>query len=658
MNYDVEPDAQDYLKELDKYMDNPIIKFAPIPITVITPNGIRISCNPAMETYSGRKKEEIIGKPIELIYASESKENARKLVEEAVKNGFSNYELIFLKRDGSKVPVVALASAIKNGEGKVIGIEYTALDITEMKHKEKDLKDAQRFAQELFRKAPTPMSLLEPDGNRIDVNDAFEKVYGYSRGEIFGIPVEGIYTDESAPIIRETNVRARDEGYVKAEIMAKRKDGSTFPVIVQGSALKDEKGNTTHLIFVVTDITEIKKANEFNEALLENMPVGLTVFDKTGKCTYINKEVTNQLGYSKEELVGKRPEESPYVCKSGEPYMKEGTLEAVNPVWSDSTAGKVSSGIMPVKTKEGKIKLFRVINIPYFGGTVGATIDVTDDFVREEELTKSRKQYHDLVENVNSIVLRLDNKGVITFLNRYAEELFGYKREKIIGREIVGTLVPETENTGRSMRKVFLDMVKNPEKYASHVNENITKDGQRLWISWTNKPVYDEKGNLVQILSIGNDITSQIAIKNKLEDTLTYLESILDYYPDSLVVLDNKNIIKFISPKFEEDFGYNIDTFKGLTVDDLIEKIVVPEDMDLSESIRETIKSGKRVTNREIELIDKNGSRFIGACSGSRLIDIKSGRIIGTVLSIRDIEKEYKEYLKDVKKYVEEYNKQ
>lgn len=133
-----------------------------------------------------------------------------------------------------------------------------------------------------------------------------------------------------------------------------------------------------------------------------------------------------------------------------------------------------------------------------------------------EALRKSEERYRELVEHANSIILRWDKNGVITFFNEYAQNFFGFSEEEIIGKHVVGTIVPESESTGRDLRPLMDHICNYPEKHRYNVNENITKDGARAWVAWTNKILTDDTGSAIGVLSIGSDITKQRQLEEEL----------------------------------------------------------------------------------------------------------------------------------------------
>ncbi len=134
-----------------------------------------------------------------------------------------------------------------------------------------------------------------------------------------------------------------------------------------------------------------------------------------------------------------------------------------------------------------------------------------------QALLNSEARYRELVEHANAIILRWDQYGYITFFNEYAQKFFGYTEEEIIGQHVIGTIVPESESTGRDLRPLMDDICNNPEKFEYNINENITSSGKRVWVAWTNKVLLDENDDPIGAMSIGSDITKQRLLEEELK---------------------------------------------------------------------------------------------------------------------------------------------
>jgi hypothetical protein len=125
--------------------------------------------------------------------------------------------------------------------------------------------------------------------------------------------------------------------------------------------------------------------------------------------------------------------------------------------------------------------------------------------------------YRAVVQNVNSIILCMDINGIALFMNDFGLKFFGFRAEELLGKNVVGTVVPQTDTAGRDLAAMISDICRRPEQYVRNENENICRDGRRVWVSWTNKAVYTPEGDLQEILCVGNDITLRREAEKALE---------------------------------------------------------------------------------------------------------------------------------------------
>ncbi|HAK89001.1 MAG: hypothetical protein A2X55_08720 [Nitrospirae bacterium GWB2_47_37] len=156
-----------------------------------------------------------------------------------------------------------------------------------------------------------------------------------------------------------------------------------------------------------------------------------------------------------------------------------------------------------------------------------------------ESLSESEKKYRELVENANSIILKFDTNGNITFINEFAQDFFGYKEYEIIGRNAIDTIVPAVDSNNNDLSAMIRDICDNPWKYATNENENIKRSGERVWVAWTNKGIY-ENGRLAGVLCIGNDITMFKQSERELQKYRYKLEDMVKERTEELAAANEK----------------------------------------------------------------------------------------------------------------------
>jgi PAS domain S-box-containing protein len=130
-----------------------------------------------------------------------------------------------------------------------------------------------------------------------------------------------------------------------------------------------------------------------------------------------------------------------------------------------------------------------------------------------------------LMDKISGIILSLNPEGSITFLNHYGLSFFGYSNDEILGRPMLGTLTPLTGFEGRDLASFLDGLKREPNRYAFSVNQNILRDGQKVWIFWANKGIYGDQGQVQEIIRVGLDITER---ERRLEAATQELKEISD----------------------------------------------------------------------------------------------------------------------------------
>jgi protein-histidine pros-kinase len=166
----------------------------------------------------------------------------------------SDFEAIINKKDGSKIWVSINAHALRDPLDKIVGLEGMVIDITHRKR-------AQKNFQMLIDGTPDAIIAIEGNSNILLINSRTEKMFGYSRSELLGRPFDLLipmrYREKHTAYCRSyfadpsTKIMA-----LHLSSVAKRKDGSEFPVQINMSPMETDEG-----IIAVIDIRDISKKN-------------------------------------------------------------------------------------------------------------------------------------------------------------------------------------------------------------------------------------------------------------------------------------------------------------------------------------------------------------------------------------------------------------
>ncbi len=252
-----------------------------------------------------------------------------------------------------------------------------------------------------------------------------------------------------------------------------------------------------------------------------------------------------------------------------------------------------------------------------------------------EALRRSDASYRDLVENVNSAIIRWNSDGKLTFCNEFALRFFGYNAEELIGQH-VSILVPETESDGADLTGLVQAITDRPHDFAANINENVRKDGSRVWMNWTNRPLLDQEGRLTEILAVGSDVTEQMHSEQALRESEAKLRRFYDSGMFGVLYYDLDGSVTDANDAFLNMVGYTRDELQAGLID--WSQMTPPEYSDAdTQGISRLKRYGVEIPH-EKEYVRKDGSR-VPILIGAATLDEARNRGMAFVLDITERKK-------------------
>jgi PAS domain S-box-containing protein len=403
------------------------------------------------------------------------------------------------------------------------------------------LKDNKLFTT-ILENISSGVALIDETGKFVLYNQVFLKLFGLSEestiknindqnwGEwlVFDEDMNLLDVDEHP--VRKAAIYGTK---VKNQLVAMQlpTGGDLKWMLISAEPILNNEGKLKSIICTYQDITERKievAAFRKNEQKLkyhiENSPLAVVEWDKEYDVIGWSKEAERMFGWKKEEVLGRKISSINMVYEEDLPIL-------------NNTMKRISGGKEKTVTATNRnyTKNRSVISCTWYNsvlvnekGEMDSVLSLIDDITErrnnEEKLKESQENYKELIENARSAIIKADNNGYFTFFNDYAQKLFGYKEDEIIGKSALGTIIPLYDDKGAYMAPVWKKIFSNPDESEININENITKSGETLLIEWHNKTLYNKKGEKTGQISIGLNITERRNYERALEESKEKLE--------------------------------------------------------------------------------------------------------------------------------------
>lgn len=299
--------------------------------------------------------------------------------------------------------------------------------------------------------------------------------------------------------------------------------------------------------------------SHFNKIVMDHAYDSEFWVDSDGILMYQSPSIERITGYKPETFLGKGEEAFYNIVHPDDREHFRKHLKPENHPRNDLTSCQYR-----IITKSETIKWVETISRPIFDrngdllGYRGNTRDITERKLAQEALKENEREYRTIVSNANSVIVKYDMEGRITFFNRFAEELFGFSEEEVIGKRGIETINrARTEEEREETERMLRELLTKTEEYTYNENNNYRQDGSEYWMAWTNAPLYNNRGEKTGILCIGNDITKQreaeLAVKQSLEEKEILLREIHHRVKNNLQIISSILHLQRGALQLEED---------------------------------------------------------------------------------------------------------
>lgn len=606
-------------------------------ISITDTHGIIQYASPACTSVFGLEPEEMEGHNF-IDYLDESSiEKAVHIFNTNLASGQNavDLELTMKRKDGSLF-IGELNGKIFESDSQK-GTLVIIRDITERKNAEYEITKSREDFKDLFDNAPIGYHEIDAAGRIVRINRTELNMLGYSPEELTGQFVWKISANETeSQKAVEDKLEGRNFSKKSFGREFKRKDGSTFPVLVQDNLLRDADGNITGIRSTIQDITErrvfekeVQKSREDFKDLFDNAPVGYHEINAEGRIIRINQTELSMLGYSQEELTGQ------YIWKlnEDETFAKDITTEKLKGyhnctiayervlVRKDGSIITVLEQDRVLRSKDGNIT-----------GIRSSVQDITERKQAELDLQLSEEKFRNIFEKstVGKSMTSLDGKMNV---NKAFSQIMGYSEEELLNLNWMEI----THKDDIEFNKQELKLIISGEKSFSQWEKRyIHKNGNIVWVDISTFLLRDNDGKPIYFITEIYDITARKKAETDLRNSEDKFKKAFMTNPDSININRMEDGM-YVSTNngFTRIMGYSEKDVRGKTSIDI--NIWANQD-DRQKLVKEL--QGKGVVENMIsQFRTKSGELVYGMMSASIIELDGTSHILSITRDVTEIKK-------------------
>ncbi len=491
----------------------------------------------------------------------------------------SEVKFRIIRRDGAVRWICHSRFPVYDPNGHLLGWRVRNRDITEEKRLADELRQRERTLRGMLDAPADSALLLDKDATILVANDTAARSVNQ--------PVEALigkkFTDFLPPALAEERWVKVLQVFETGETMrfVDQRTGNWYDHLVY--PVFDGQGAVTQVAILARDINDYKKAElELQQSyrtiqVLINAPLDVVLLlDPEGRILLANETLAHSLNRPAHEITGKNMRDilPPALAEARWANIRQ-VFETGQPVrfvdrgvngWYDNSA-------YPIFDKQGE-----VIQVAVVGR------DISERIAAEEKLRQNYHTIQALMNGPTDIALLAEPDGKLLMINQTLERLSGKRSEEIAGKTMY-ELLPSPELAARRIEQ-FAQVVQ------SGAPLRFTDYGVDRWLDSVIYPVFDSKGNVIQIAVLARDVSEHVAAQQELKQSYNTIQALLNGPTDIALLIDTQAHVLIANETLANTFGKTPQEMVGLDILEMMPPFMAAQH---KKAFDEVIQTGQAV---------------------------------------------------------------
>jgi PAS domain S-box-containing protein len=558
--------------------------------------------------------------------------------------------LIFLKTNSRVVGSMHLLKDYKEGWEKNLDIielyaNYAAHIIEEYQLKrEVDLSN--RRYRAAFENNLAATAIVDKEKQLILYNTKFSKLIAQKNQKMTRINIHNIIAGDSRmfdKVFDNALKGMREE--ISLKIKNSKDEEIPVRIFLRPQKFEDSVSQVELIIEDMRSGLDLLKRAKISESsyklIYENAAEGIGLFTLNGDFVSCNPGGLQQTGYTEKELIG----------MNFDILVEEKIKPVAKRIFSKAASGVALRGrYFNIIRKDGGRVALAISSAPIrsFENEIIGVMLISRDISAEIEAfrakEKSEKEYRRVLEHLQDIYYRCDEKGHIEYINPAVEKILGYKdRKALIGKSLLDTLCYDKQAASETYAKLLNERFIYNSPFMS-----LKENGEPLYCEENAHLVFDENGGIAGWEGTIRDESRRIAAEKALANSVEQLETITKNLPLGVyrTTTDLEGKIIYLNPAFPKLFGY-----KNIEEMEKVKPLVYYYEPELRSDFLKILSKEGSLKNVEYRMFKKNGD-IIWVSDSCFAVKDESGKIqyIDGILEDITSRKELEEELRDSEK--------